>query len=260
MHILVTNDDGVNDPALLALVQAMRDLGKVTILAPDRNWSSSGHVKTLHRPLRIKEVQLSDGSTAFASDGAPSDCVALTLLGYVKEPIDIVVSGINPYPNLGYDLTYSGTVAAAMEAVILGKPGIAFSMDSRKGSGEPVDYRLAGKVAARITRTVLEKGLPPDVMLNVNIPNPPSEDFKDFKVTRQGKRIYRDKLVSRIDPMGRPYHWIGGEVPTGISENGTDIGELAAGHVSIMPIHLDLTAEHFMKDMLDWDWTSEKGD
>lgn len=260
MHILVTNDDGVSAPSLLTLAQAMRELGKVTILAPDRNWSVSGHVKTLDRPLRVKEVQLTDGSTAFASDGSPSDCVALALLGYVKEPIDIVVSGINPYPNLGYDLTYSGTVTAAMEAVIFGIPGIAFSMDSPECTREPVDHSFVGKIAAQITRTVLEKGLPSNVLLNVNIPNRPPEDLKGLQITRQGKRIYRDKLVSRIDPMGRPYHWIGGEVPTGIPENGTDIGALASGHVSIMPIHLDLTAEHFMKELQDWDWSNEKGE
>ena len=147
-----------------------------------------------------------------------------------------------------------------MEAVILGKPGIAFSLDSPPGAKEPVDYSFAGKIAAQITTTVIEKGLPPNVLLNVNIPNRHPEDIKGFQITRQGIRIYRDKLVSRIDPMGRPYHWIGGEVPTGIPENGTDIGALATGHVSIMPIHMDLTAKHFMKELLDWDWSNEKGE
>jgi 5'-nucleotidase len=133
MHILVTNDDGVFAPGLLALAQALRPLGKVSVLAPDRNWSASGHVKTLHRPLRVKEVKLADDSPAQASDGAPSDCVALALMGLIEEPIDLVVSGINPYANLGYDLTYSGTVTAAMEAVIAGVPAIAVSVDgSRK--------------------------------------------------------------------------------------------------------------------------------
>jgi len=106
MHILVTNDDGVNAPGLLALAQAMRGLGDVTILGPERNWSGGGHVKTVHRPLRVEEVQLADGSKAYASDGAPSDCVALALLGFVPEEIDLVVSGINPYSNMGHDVTY----------------------------------------------------------------------------------------------------------------------------------------------------------
>ena len=130
MHILVTNDDGVLAPGLLALAQEMRSLGQVTILAPDRNWSASGHVKTLDRPLRVKEVILADGTPALATDGAPSDCVALALLGLLPEPVDLVVSGINPHANLGHDVTYSGTVTAAMEAAIGGVPGVAVSLHS----------------------------------------------------------------------------------------------------------------------------------
>ncbi len=126
MHILVTNDDGVYAPGLLALAQAMAGLGKVTVLAPDRNWSAAGHVKTLERPLRVRETQLADGTPALMSDGAPSDCVALALLGVVAEKIDLVVSGINPYANLGHHVTYSRTVTAAMEAVNGGVSGIAF--------------------------------------------------------------------------------------------------------------------------------------
>src|SRR5512138_1010642 len=129
MHILVTNDDGVMAPGLLALADAMRPLGDVSILAPDRNWSGGGHVKTLDRALRVEEVHLADGTQAFASDGAPSDCVALATLGYFKEPIDLVVSGINVGANLGHDVTYSGTVTAAMEAVIANVPGIAVSLE-----------------------------------------------------------------------------------------------------------------------------------
>ena len=134
MHILVTNDDGVQAPGLLALAQEMRKLGKVTVFAPDKNWSASGHVKTMERPLRVKEVLLADGTSAFASDGAPSDCVALPLLGLIEEQIDLVVSGINPNANVGHDVTYSGTVTAAMEAVIAGVKGIAVSLDSPEGS------------------------------------------------------------------------------------------------------------------------------
>src|SRR5688500_5657535 len=128
-HILVTNDDGVLAPSLLAIVSEMRKLVKVSILAPDRNWSGGGHVKTLDRAMRVKEVRLADGTQAFASDGAPSDCVALATLGYFEEPIDLVVSGINAGANLGHDVTYSGTVTAAMEAVIAGLPGVAVSLE-----------------------------------------------------------------------------------------------------------------------------------
>src|SRR5512137_295142 len=140
MHILVTNDDGVQAPGLLALAQEMRKLGQVTVLAPDRNWSASGHVKTMDRPLRVKEVVLADGTSALASDGAPSDCVALALLGVVKEKVDLVVSGINPHANIGHDVTYSGTVTAAMEAVIGGVAGIAFSLHAPEDFQGVLDY------------------------------------------------------------------------------------------------------------------------
>src|SRR5512136_1296637 len=129
MHILVTNDDGVQAPGLLALAQEMRTLGKVTVFAPDHNWSASGHVKTMDRPLRVREIGLADGTPALMTDGAPSDCVALALLGLLPEKPNIVVSGINPSANIGHDVTYSGTVTAAMEAVINGVPGVAVSLD-----------------------------------------------------------------------------------------------------------------------------------
>jgi 5'-nucleotidase len=138
MHILVTNDDGVTAPGLLALAQEIRKLGKVTVFAPDRNWSASGHVKTMDRPLRIRETLLADGTSAFTSDGAPSDCVALPLLGFLREKVDLVVSGINPHANIGHDITYSGTVTAAMEAVIAGVKGIAVSLDSPEGHKGPL--------------------------------------------------------------------------------------------------------------------------
>lgn len=253
-HILVTNDDGVLAPSLLSLVRAANKSGQVTVLAPDRNWSSAGHVKTLTRPLRIRNVHLDDGLDAVACDGAPSDCVALAMLGYIKEDIDLVVSGINPVANLGSDLTYSGTVAAAMEAVIFGKPGIAFSFDSLNGPRE-YSFEAAEGICEKIIARVLENGLPEGVLLNVNIPNLPLEEIKGSQVTRQGKRIYRDLLDSRIDPMGRPYYWIGGEVPTGIPDIGTDIGALAQGYVSITPIHLDLTAHKWIDQLNGWKWT-----
>jgi 5'-nucleotidase len=130
MHILVTNDDGVFAPGLLALANELRKIGDVSVVAPDRNWSASGHVKTLSRPLRAKKVSLADGSDALACDGAPSDCVALPVLGLLDKPVEMVVSGINPNANLGHDVTYSGTVTAAMEAAIWNLPGIAVSLDA----------------------------------------------------------------------------------------------------------------------------------
>ena len=254
MHILVTNDDGVQAPGLLALAQAMRPLGTVTVFAPDRNWSASGHVKTLERPLRVQETMLADGTSAFMSDGAPSDCVALPLLGYVDK-VDLVVSGINPFSNIGHDVTYSGTVTAAMEAVIAGVPGIAFSLASEnKPANVPADYGPAGEIAGRIVKKVLEGGLLEGVVLNVNIPYLSVETMKGITVTRQGLRVYRDALDRRVDPRGRPYYWIGGEAPTGVEEEGTDVGALAAGYVSITPLQLDLTNYKAMDILKSWGW------
>jgi 5'-nucleotidase len=254
MHILVTNDDGVQAPGLLALAQAMRQLGQVTVFAPDHNWSASGHVKTLERPIRVTETMLPDGTPAFMSDGAPSDCVALPLLGFI-EKVDLVVSGINPYSNIGHDVTYSGTVTAAMEAVIAGVPGIAFSVASQdKPANVPVDYGPAGEVARRVVQSALEKGFLEGVVLNVNIPYLSVDAIKGFAITRQGLRVYRDALDRRVDPRGRPNNWIGGEAPTGVNEEGTDVGALAAGCVSITPLQLDLTSYKALDMMKNWEW------
>jgi 5'-nucleotidase len=254
MHILVTNDDGVNAPGLLALVQEMRKMGKVSILAPDQNWSASGHVKTMHRPLRVKETLLADGTAALATDGAPSDSVALALLGIIQEKIDLVVSGINPNENIGHDVTYSGTVTAAMEAVIGGVPGIAASLHSPDDKSLVLDYSTAAVITRRVVEKAMAEGLPVGVLLNVNIPYLPLEKIKGFMVTRQGLRVYRDALDARHDPRGRPYYWIGGEAPTGIPEAGTDYGALAEGYVSITPLQLDLTARDAMPLLKKWKW------
>ena len=199
MHILVTNDDGVWAPGLLALAQEMRKLGTVTVLAPDRNWSVSGHVKTLDHPLRVRETTLADGSAAFTSDGAPSDCVALALLGLV-EPTDLVVSGINPSPNLSHDVTYSGTVTAAMEAAIANVKGIAVSLNGPEASKDALDYGTAAIVARRVVERVMEDGLAEGVILNINVPYLKETDLKGYLITRQGLRVYRDALDRRLDP------------------------------------------------------------
>ena len=251
-HILVTNDDGVQAPGLLALAREIRKLGKVTVFAPDRNWSASGHVKTMDRPLRVRETALADGSPAFMSDGAPSDCVALPLLGLINEKIDLVVSGINPNANVGHDVTYSGTVTAAMEAVIDGVPGIAVSLDSPSGFKGMLDYSTAAFVARRIARHVLKDGLPQGVVLNVNVPYLTKEELQGYMITRQGLRVYRDELDSRLDPRGHPYYWIGGEAPTGVIEDGTDFGALNAGCVSITPLQLDLTHYKAVEALKQW--------
>jgi 5'-nucleotidase len=250
MHILVTNDDGINHPGLLALAQALRPLGQVSVLAPERNWSASGHVKTLDYPLRVKETTLADDTPALTTDGAPSDCVALALLGLLP-PVDLVVSGINPNANLGHDVTYSGTVTAAMEAAIGGVPGIAVSLSSPENDLRPV-FLTAANIARRIAAQVIARGLPPATLLNVNVPFLPEDQIRGILVTRQGLRVYRDKLEPRRDPRGRPYYWIGGEAPTGVLEDGTDIGGLAQGYVTVTPLQLDLTAYPLLETLKDW--------
>ena len=254
MHILVTNDDGVNAPGLLALAQALRELGSVTVFAPDRNWSASGHVKTLDRPLRVKDAILADGSQALATDGAPSDCVALALLGIVDEPIDLVVSGINGGANLGHDITYSGTVTAAMEAAIFGRPGVAVSLDTPALVEGALDYGPAAIIARQVVANLIEHGLPERTLLSVNVPYLPLAEIKGIQITRQGLRIYSDALVRRADPRGRPYYWIGGDAPSGVPDEGTDIGALSQGYVSVTPIQLDLTAHRLLPEMQAWRW------
>jgi 5'-nucleotidase len=254
-HILVTNDDGVLAPGLLALAQEMRKLGRVSILAPDRNWSGGGHVKTLDRALRVREFHLADGSTAFASDGAPSDCVALATLGYFKEKIDLVVSGINVGANLGHDVTYSGTVTAAMEAVIAGVPGVAVSLEVPEGHVGSIDFNPAAHAAGIVVQRVIENGLPDEILLNVNVPYLiSSELMRGFRLTRQGLRVYHSRLDEGVDPRGKPYYWIAGDAPTGVSERGTDIGALADGYVSVTPLHLDLTSYRALTDLNTWNW------
>jgi 5'-nucleotidase len=253
-HILVTNDDGVFAPGLFALVQEMRKLGKVSILAPDRNWSGGGHVKTLDRALRIQEVRLADGTQAFASDGAPSDCVALATLGYFQEPIDLVVSGINAGANLGHDVTYSGTVTAAMEAVIAGVPGVAVSLETLESHLGEIDYGPAARAAGRVVRQVIENDLPHEILFNVNVPFLPEEQIRGIRLTWQGLRVYHSRLDKRSDPRGKPYYWIGGDMPTGVPEPGTDVGALAEGFISVTPLQLDLTAYRMLSNLNTWHW------
>ena len=249
--ILVSNDDGVYSPGLLALKQALAEVGDVVVLAPDRNRTAAGHSKTMHKPLRVQKVTLADASEAYAGSGSPSDCVALALLGLFQRTPDLVVSGINLGANMGHDLIYSGTVSAAMEAVIFGVPGIAVSLDTH-APPNPEAWTAAARFAARLARQVLDQGLPYGVVLNVNVPNVPADRLRGVEVTRLGQRVYRDALIERFDPRGRPYYWIGGEVPGGEPHDGTDIGAVDHGMISVTPVHLDLTEYRFMDHLRSW--------
>ncbi len=251
--ILVTNDDGVTAPGLLALKQALQPLGEVVVVAPDRNWSAAGHTKTMHKPLRVNRVTLADGSPAFSTDGAPTDCVALVMLGLLPEKPALVVSGINNGGNLAHDLTYSGTVAAAMEAAINDIPGIAVSLDANHR--ERIDFSAAARAAQAIARRVLTMAnLPRDTFLNVNVPDAPWDQIRGTRITRLGTRIYRDELIERTDPFGRKYYWIGGAPPTGDQEaEGTDVWAIAQRFISVTPVHLDLTSHALLDPLKAWE-------
>ncbi|MBA3470262.1 MAG: 5'/3'-nucleotidase SurE [Herpetosiphonaceae bacterium] len=252
MYILVTNDDGVQSPGLLALCQQLATLGDVVVVAPERNWSAGSHSRTLYAPLRATPTTLADGRPALACDGTPADCVALAVMGLLDRRPDVVVSGINLGPNLGHDVLYSGTVAAAMEGLIVGIPSIAVSLVG--GYKPDADFTAAAGWATRVAAAAVEHKLPAAVLLNINVPEGGSETVQSAHVTRLGQRIYRNELVVRHDPRGRPYYWVGGAAPDGHLEDGTDLGTVAAGHVSITPLHFDLTSQAWVDRLQTIAW------
>jgi 5'-nucleotidase len=249
-RILVTNDDGIESRGLLALKKALEAIGDVHVMAPDTNQSAVGHAMTFMRPLRVRERTLDDGSTGWSVDGSPTDAVSLAFLGYFGISFDLVASGINYGSNLGDDVTYSGTVGAAMEAVLSGCPAFAISQEY---AGEP-DFELAGRTAAMVARNILEHGLGQGELLNVNLPATPAEGPLGVDLTRMGKRVYQDQLLERLDPRGVPYYWFGGPPPTGVAEPGTDFEAVLNGRVAITPIQLDLTAQRLLQRIRGWEW------
>ncbi|MBI2849270.1 MAG: 5'/3'-nucleotidase SurE [Chloroflexi bacterium] len=248
MLILVTNDDGIASEGLAQLRQAISEIAETVVIAPDHNWSGAGHCKTLRRPLRVWETRLADGSQGFATEGTPTDCVALGLLGLTGHRPEFVVSGINKGPNLGYDITYSGTVAAAIEAAISGVPSVAVSIDSHSGG----DLHFTAHFSAILVKKAIRKGLDPSAFLNVNMPGIPRESIRGVEITRLGRRIYRDILVGRTEPNGDTYYCIDGDIPTGAIEGGTDIMALARGMISITPLQMDMTEHQLIPDLKGW--------
>ena len=249
-RILVTNDDGVESRGLLALKQALDGFGDVTVVAPDTNQSAVGHQKTLMRPLRVRERILGDGSLAYSVDGSPTDAVSLAFLGYFGHGFDLVAAGINYGANLGDDITYSGTVSAAMESVINNCPAFAISQEYY----EHPDFALAAVAAKTVARNLLEHGLSKGELINVNVPAVPIEECEGFEVTRLGKRVYQDQLIERLDPRGIPYFWIGGPPPSGQAIVGTDFHAVVNRRIAVTPIHLDLTGRRLLKRLRTWSW------
>jgi 5'-nucleotidase len=249
-RILITNDDGIESRGLLALKQALDPIGDTTVVAPDTNQSAVGHQKTLMRPLRVRERTLGDGSIGFSVDGSPTDAVSLAFLGYFGHGFDLVASGINYGANLGDDITYSGTVSAAMEAVINGCPAFAISQEYY----EHPDFTLAGTAATTVARNILEHGLSRGELINVNVPATTIEESEGFEVTRLGRRVYQDQLIERLDPRGIPYFWIGGPPPSGLAVPGTDFHAVINRRIALTPIHLDLTGRRLLRRLKTWNW------
>jgi 5'-nucleotidase len=240
--ILVTNDDGVHAEGLRALGEALAPLGEVFVVAPDREQSAVGHALTLHRPLRVDRL----GERRFAVNGTPSDCVNLGVLGLLPEPPVLVVSGINHGSNLGDDVTYSGTVSAAMEGTLLGVPSVAVS----QAEGDPAGFGTAGHVVRLVAARVLVEGLPAKTLLNVNVPR---GEMRGVRLTRLGHRMYREKVVQEVDPRGRPYFWIGAGPPEWQVDDASDISAIHAGFASVTPLHLDLTHFGALGRMSEWE-------
>jgi 5'-nucleotidase len=244
--ILVTNDDGIHAPGIAALAESLSDLGRVVVVAPDRERSAAGHSLTLHSPLRATEIR----PDCFAVDGTPTDCVNLGIHGLLDARPDLVVSGINRGGNLGDDITYSGTVSAAMEATLMGVPAFAVSLDADSPQYE--DFGQAAVFSARLGRSILQRGLPADTFLNVNVPQ---TSPRGVRLTRQGKRIYDDIVVENLDPRGRKYYWIGGGELSFRNTPGTDFHALHCGYISVTPLHLDLTNYRSFEDLAGWEQT-----
>ncbi len=245
-RILICNDDGVHARGIKALRKALEEVADVTVVAPDRERSGASHSLTMDVPLRTHRIK----ENIIGVDGTPTDCVLLALKLLLPEPPDLVVSGINRGANMGDDVTYSGTIAAAMEATLMGIPAIAVSL-CRCESGA-YDYEAAAEIAREVALMVLERGLPEGTLLNVNVPNIPREEIRGVEVARQGKQVYEEAVVEKQDPRGRTYYWIGGQLTSWEPEPDTDYAAVSQGLVSITPIHLDLTDYRAMDVLRSW--------
>lgn len=247
VRILLSNDDGVLAAGLNAVAAALDDLAEVTVVAPDREQSGASRSLTLDRPLRMRQM----GERVFSVDGTPTDCILLAVRGVpgvVRVQPDLIVSGINHGPNLGDDVTYSGTVAAAAEGSLMGIPALAVSLVS----WEPAGFDAAARVVRLLVRRLLRAPLPRGTLLNVNIPDRPFGDLRGIQVTRLGRRVYPDVIVAQKDPRGKPCFWIGGEAPSWEPGRQTDFEAISEGYVSITPLQLDLTDHGRLDEVRAW--------
>ena len=234
----------------MRLLEALRPLGHVTVVAPDRERSAVGHSLTFHSPLRVRQLAGGEQVTRYITDGTPTDCVLLALYELMPERPDLLFSGINRGANLGDDVTYSGTVSAAMEGLIHGVPSIAVSQVGR----QPAHYATAAAFAARLAGQLAQKvQMPPRTFLNENVPDLPAEEIRGVQVTRQGHSIYDQRIVKRVDPLGVDYYWVTGEIPTGRPEEGTDFRAIADSCISVTPVQTNLTHYALLEELRGWE-------
>ena len=245
--ILVSNDDGVQSEGIIALAEAMESLGTVYVVAPDRERSASSHSLTLTHPLRIEKL----GPRIYSVDGTPTDCVNLGVNSILKgKKIAMLVSGINKGANLGDDITYSGTVSAAIEGTILGIPSIALSVVTRS----KFRFDVTSQFAVTLVKKIWENKLPDDTLLNINVPNLPQDMISGIRITRMGKRLYGDIIVEKKDPRGRKYYWIGGDYLSTEEVPGSDLEAIEENCISITPLHLDMTNYSALRTLRKWTW------
>jgi len=242
--ILITNDDGIRSAGLRALVESLRSVGEVVVVAPDRERSATSHSLTLTRPLRVTTAD----PGWYSVDGTPTDCVMLAVMELLPRKPQLVAAGINHGSNLGDDVTYSGTVASAIEATLQGIPALAISA---AGNGT-FDFRTAATCARRLAEEVLRRGLPRDTLLNVNVPDLPQDAVRGWTVTRQGRRVYNETVVRKVDPRGHTYYWIGGAAASWEPGGETDYEAVTNGWVSVTPLHLDLTNHGALPVIREW--------
>lgn len=244
VNILVTNDDGIRAPALNILQQKLSPLGRVTIVAPEGPRDATGNSLTLHKPVRVNRIE----STKYSVSGTTADCVRIGVLTILNDNVDIVISGINKGANLGDDVSYSGTVAGAREAGLLGIPSLAVSLVINGIK----NFNQAAEITKTVTKKLLKFEISPRKILNMNIPDLPDGKVKGIKITKLGKRIYDRKVRERTDPAGRKYYWIIGEKAGGIEEEGSDFEAISHGYASLTPLTMDYTEYGLIEKLENW--------
>lgn len=247
--ILLKNDDGIHAEGLITLYEALKEIGDITIVAPENEQSAIGHAITLYSPLRVKEVIIKNNTKAYAVNGTPADCVKIGVKAIMGEKPDLVVSGINRGSNLGMNIIYSGTVSVATEGVIMGIPSIAISLNSYQ---EPYYYDVGAEFALKVIPKILENGLPDGTLLNINIPNIPKEKIKGVRITKQGKSRFDEIFRKRTDPRNDVYYWLDGiHLKTENDDLADDIA-IEENYISVTPINYDLTDKDFMEELSKW--------